>query len=309
MPRTLTLKPLRLGTAVLCALSVFGSLPTAAKESCPSMAALQGAWTEQGGEGQLRFEPDRVVLREKGILRGASILRRESCKLVLRDDGVLATWTRKGNEHSLSLDRGKGAITLDRLPQVPSDLDISPLPVPPPGPVPPEKVKEIATELRTRDDRDQAAQRSHDPKRNAIVEDNLRYLQGVVAQYGWIDIPRFGKSAAAAAIFIAHHADAVRLTQVALPVAERDAKENGGGKEIVSVLVDELLISTGHKQRYGTQIVDDEHGKPYVLPVEDLAKVDAYRKELGILSWDDYLKKASQALYDGAPIRKPGPEE
>jgi len=53
----------------------------------------------------------------------------------------------------------------------------------------------------------------------------------------------------------------------------------------------------------------DEHGKPYVLQVEDPAKVDQYRKELGILSWSDYLKKASQALFKGAPIRIPGPEE
>jgi hypothetical protein len=84
MPSSLSLKPLQLGTAVLCSLFVFGCLPLGAEESCPSTAALQGAWTEQGGEGQLRFEPDRVVLREKGDLRGASILRREPCKLFLR---------------------------------------------------------------------------------------------------------------------------------------------------------------------------------------------------------------------------------
>jgi hypothetical protein len=309
MPRSLSLKPLQLGTAVLCALFVFGSLPIGAEESCPSSAALQGAWTEQGGERQLRFEPDRVVLREKGVLRAASILRRERCKLVLRDDGVVATWTLKGNEHALHLDRGKSVIGLERLPQVPVDLDITPLPVPPLGPVPPEKVKEIATELRARDDRDQAAQRSHDPQRDAIVADNIRYLREVVSHYGWVDIPRFGKSAAAAAILIAKHAGDVRLTQVALPIAERDAKENGGGKELVSILVDEVLIATGHKQKYGTQIAEDEHGKPYIIPVENLAKVDDYRKELGILSWEDYVKKASQALYDGAPIRIPGPEE
>ena len=97
--------------------------------------------------------------------------------------------------------------------------------------------------------------------------------------------------------------------QDALPIAERDAKENGGGKEIVSVLVDEVLITTGHKQKYGTQIDEDEHGRPFVIPVEDPAKVDQYRKELGILPWADYLKKASQALYHGTPIRIPGPEE
>jgi hypothetical protein len=309
MPKPLSLKPLRIGLAVLGGLLVFDNLPVGAEDSCPSAAVLQGAWTEQGGEGQLRFEPDRIVLREKSLLRAASILHREPCKLVLRDNGVLVTWTLKGNEHALRLDRGKSAISIDRLPQVPPDLDITPFPVPPLGPVPPEKVKEIAAELRARDDQDQAAQRSHNPERPAIVADNIRYLREVVSHYGWIDIPRFGKSAAAAAILISKHAGDLRLTQVALPIAERDARENGGGKELVSILVDEVLISTGHKQKYGTQIDEDDHGKPYVIPVEDLAKVDVYRKELGILSWEDYLKKASQALYDGAPIRIPGPEE
>jgi hypothetical protein len=145
--------------------------------------------------------------------------------------------------------------------------------------------------------------------RSVVLHDNIRYLREVVARYGWIDIPRFGKAGAAAAILIAKHSADLRLLQDALPIAERDARENGGGKELVSIMVDEVLISTGHKQKYGTQITEDAHGKPFVIPIEDLAKVDKYRKELGILPWADYLAKASKALYDGAPIRIPGPEE
>ncbi len=170
-------------------------------------------------------------------------------------------------------------------------------------------MKEIAAELVAREARDQAAFKSDKDKRPAILDDNIRYLREVVARYGWIDIPRFGKAAAAAAILIVKHSSDLPLLQDALPVAERDAKENGGGKELVSILVDEVLISTGHKQKYGTQIADDEHGKPYVIPVEDLGKVEEYRKELGILTWKDYLKKASDFLYDGQTIRIPGPEE
>jgi len=306
VPRWMYRSRLRLAAALMGALLLLG--PVGAEESCPPAAALQGAWAEHGGESQLRFEGDRVVLWEKGVLRAASILRREPCRLVVRDQGVLSTWTLKGDEHALHLDRGKGAVAIDRLPQIPATLDISPLPLPPPRPVPPDTLKAIVAELRARDDRDQAAL-ADKALRATVVADNIRYLRDVVGRYGWIDIPRFGKAAAAAAIFIAKHADDVRLMQDALPIAERDAKENGGGKEIVSVLVDEVLITTGHKQKYGTQIDEDEHGRPFVIPVEDPAKVDQYRKELGILPWADYLKKASQALYHGTPIRIPGPEE
>jgi hypothetical protein len=308
MPAIIPLK-LRLALSALVALVVFAWLPARAEEPCPSLKVLQGAWAEHGRETQFRFEPDRVVLRENDLLRAATILHHELCKLMVRDQGVLATWILKGTQQAPQLDRGKGAVTLDHLVQVPDSLDISPLPLPPSGPVPPDKVKEIAAELRARDDRDQEAIRSKKGNRPEIVADNLHYLREVVGRYGWIDIPRFGKSAAAAAIFIAKHAGDMRLLQDALPIAERDARENGGGKEIVSVLVDDVLITTGHKQKYGTQITEDEHGKPYVIPVEDLGKVDQYRKELGIPPWSDYLKKASSALYDGIPIRIPGPEE
>ncbi len=302
-------KSLRAGAAGLCALFVFSNLPVAAAESCPPAAALQGsAWTEQDGAGQIGFEQDQVVLREKGHLRAASILRRGPCTLTVRDGGVLATWTLSGDEHTLRLARGKDTVALDRLAQTPADLDISPLPLPRPGPVPADTAQAVAAELRARNAQDQATL-ADKPKRAAVVADNIRYLREVVGRYGWIDISRFGKAAAAAAIFIAKHADDVRLMQDALPIAEEDAKQRGGGKEIVSVLVDAVLVTTGHKQKYGTQINEDEHGKPFVIPVEDLTKVDEYRKELGILPWSEYLKKASQALYDGAPIRIPGPDE
>jgi hypothetical protein len=183
-------KRLRLATFVVAALLVSVSPSVRAEESCPSSVALLGAWTAQGGEIQASFEADRVVLREKGLLRAASILRRESCKIVVRDQGLLATWTLKGDAHSLRLDRGKDTVAFDRLPQVPPALDISPLPLPPPGPVPADKVKEIAAELRTRDDRDQAT-RSNEKERAAVIADNIRYLREVVGRYGWIDIPRF----------------------------------------------------------------------------------------------------------------------
>lgn len=142
-----------------------------------------------------------------------------------------------------------------------------------------------------------------------MLADNLRYLRGLVRQYGWIDIPRFGRPAAAAAILIVKHSDDVPLMEAALPIVEEDATKNGGGKQLASILIDEVLITTGHKQKYGTQIADDTNGKPCVVPVEDPARVDEYRSQLGIPPWAEYLKKASDALYNGEPIRVPGPNE
>lgn len=310
MPNPSFLKPRPKAQARLAlgALLFLAGLPAGAKSSCPSPSALLGAWKEKGVEGQILFEPDRVVLREKGAIRAATIVRREECKVVVRDQGLLANWTLAGDKKRPTLDQGKGPILLEKLGKTPPDLDISPFPLPAPRPVPPEKAKEIGLELTARSARDQETL-SDPKKREAVMEDNIRYLREIVSRYGWIDIPRFGKAGAAAAILIAKHSTDLRLQLDALPVAEGDAKENGGGKELVSILVDEVLIATGHKQKYGTQIIDDENGKGYVLPVEDLAKVDVYRKELGVLPWSDYLKRLSDHFYGGSPVRLPGPDD
>jgi hypothetical protein len=144
VPGTSWVGPLARG---LGALAVFACLPLRAQASCPSPEALVGAWSEGGSANQVRFEPDRVILWERGLLRGATILRKEPCKIVVRDQGVRATWALRGTEHAPELDQGKGAVRLERLPEIPPTLDINPLPLPPPGPVPAEKVKEIAAEL------------------------------------------------------------------------------------------------------------------------------------------------------------------
>jgi hypothetical protein len=303
------LGPLRRAVCVFFALLGTATLPLRGAEPCPVSPEPHGAWAQAGGGIQLLFEPDRIVVRENGHLRAATILRREPCKLIVRDEGLRSTWSFTGSGNTLHFDGSKGTVELTRLPETPPDFDISPFPLPPAKPVPAETVQEIATELKVRDERFQKAAKAKDQELTELAAADSRYLREVVSRYGWLDIPRFGKAAAAAAVFIAKHADDVRLMQDAAPIAEQDARENGGGKELISVLVDSLLITMGHKQKYGTQITEDAHGKPFVIPVEDPAKVDEARKALGILPWAEYLKRASQALYNGAPIRIPGPEE
>ncbi len=312
------LRPSRLGLGAT-ALAVLLLGPAAARaqqqQAC-TIRPLQGAWAQEGGPVKVRFEAERVVILGKdGDLRAATILEREPCKLTVRDNGVRSTWTLKGDAHALQLDLGDSSppLNLVSLSVTPSDLDISPEPLMPASAVPPAEVKAISQELTARSKRDQDAAVSPDPeqrkRRPAIVAENLHYLREVVARHGWVDIPRFGRPAAAAAILILKHGDDVRLMQAALPIVERDAIENGGGKELVSILVDEVLLTTGHKQKYGTQLAEDKQGKPYALPVESPAKVDEYRKQLGVLPWSDYLKLASQTLYNGVPIRLPRADE
>ncbi|HEY2292423.1 MAG TPA: DUF6624 domain-containing protein [Thermoanaerobaculia bacterium] len=308
---TRTFGSFRLAAGVLVALLFVAPAVRPEERPCPTAQALSGTWAQEGEGFKIRFEPDRVVLRQNGPARVATVLRQEPCKLVVRDQGLVSTWPISGKERSLRLEIGKEAFLLSPSPGPSPDLDVTPLRLPPLKPVPPERVKEISANLVERVNRDQAVINDppNSPRTAAVIADNLRYLKGLVMEVGWIDISRFGKPAAAAATLIAKHGEDLPLMQAALPILEKDVKENGGPGEMLSVLVDGLLLTLGQKQKYGTQLALDEQGKPFVIPVEDPTKVDEYRKAIGIFSWSEYLQLASKSAYNGAPIRMPRPDE
>ncbi|MCO6493562.1 MAG: hypothetical protein J5I98_34395 [Phaeodactylibacter sp.] len=59
-----------------------------------------------------------------------------------------------------------------------------------------------------------------------------------------------------------------------------------------AMLEDRILVRTGQKQRYGTQVrTDPETGRPALHPVEDIEGLDARRREAGLEPLEDYLKK------------------
>lgn len=272
-------------------------------------AALRGAWEKLGGGTQVLFQDDQIVLRKDGALSVATVLKREPCELFVRYQGLRSVWKVASHEGTLTLQADE-SLALRPLAATPPELDLN-LPVlPAPRPVPEAEARAIEHELALRGAKDQDA--AKDPalkaKRPEIMADNLRYLRDLTHQVGWIDIPRFGKPAASAAILIAKHGSDLRLMKAALPEVLRDVKEHGGSGEMFSVLYDELQITLGQRQRYGTQFIPDAKGQPFVLPIEDITKVDLFRKEIGILSFQEYLKMVSDNL-GGASVRVAGSDE
>jgi hypothetical protein len=177
-------------------------------------------------------------------------------------------------------------------------------------PVSSAEVKTVEEELlrRVKNDQDALKDPVQKAKRPEIMADNLRYLRDLTHRVGWIDIPRFGKNAAAAAILIAKHGSDLPLMKAALPIVESDVKEHGGSGEMYSVLYDELAITLGGQQRYGTQFDTDKNGQPYILPLENISKVNQYRKEIGILSFEEYQQLVRTNL-GGVPLRVAGSGE
>lgn len=272
-------------------------------------ASLRGAWESSSGGAQVLFKDNQIILRKSGSLSVATILKREPCGLSVRYQGLRSTW-------KVALEQGMVQLQADEplklrpLPAVPTGLDIDLPMLPAPKPVSPSEVKEVEAALlgRARNDQNALKDPALKAKRGDIMADNLRFLRELTSRLGWIDIPRFGKDSASAAILIAKHGSDLLLMKAALPTVERDVKEHGGSGQMFSVLYDELQITLGYKQRYGTQIGEDTEGRPFILPLEDPSKVDVFRKEIGIFSFKDYLKLASDGL-GGMSLRVAGSDE
>jgi hypothetical protein len=154
-----------------------------------------------------------------------------------------------------------------------------------------EDVAEIQGQLTLRRTLDQAVRRDPDrrPEMAGVDADNTAYLKAVVTDVGWIDVKRFGRPAANAAFLLVQHSGDRPLMLAALPEIEKDVRAGQADAQNYALLYDRSQVMTGGKQRYGSQVRENEDGDLVVFKLEDPDRVDARRKELGLSPLKDYL--------------------
>ena len=117
------------------------------------------------------------------------------------------------------------------------------------------------------------------PESNAA---NGKSLKKIVQRVGWIDAERFGFEASAAAVRMGYRSEDVGLMLGALPFIEKDvAAKRFADPEVFAVFYDRLQLLLGKPQKYGTQ-TERMDGKRLVLVLEDPARVDEYRRQIGL---------------------------
>ena len=94
-----------------------------------------------------------------------------------------------------------------------------------------------------------------------------------------------------------------------MPLVERDYRGDPEDSVMFAILYDALQQNLGRKQRFGTQTGRDTEGNPMVLPLEDVSKVELFRKEIGLPPLSEYMQQASEFLYSGKPLRMPRADE
>ncbi len=267
---------------------VFTACTLQATEQSPSGNALLGCWQhDKEATTYYRFEAARWITSEAGRLNVLSIKYLPG--KIIADGTTELQFEVKGRALTLTL--GKQVQTFHRIEALPDEYDLKPLALGLSKPLGAERVGLLKVELLKRREEDQAVRTN--PARSGDGEKvdtaNTEYLIKLVKEVGWIDVGRFGQEVSTAAFLIVQHSGHLKLMLAALPEIEKDVRSKHGDPQDFALLYDRLKLRLGEKQRYGTQIGNDEKGLPIVFPLEDKAKVEEFRRELGLFPLAQYL--------------------
>jgi hypothetical protein len=253
---------------------------------------LLGAWqrTDESPDQMVRFEATRFINVGKDY--------RQIFPVVYEKGKVFIVVEGQRQELHLSLKEGKLTVkqqdnteTYKKLATVPPELDFSPLKLGTVKPLPADKVKAVQAELAKRIEEDQAVRK--DPARQkdmaAVDGDNTTWLRALVLDVGWIDVKRFGRETASKAFLIVQHSGDLRLMQGALPEIEKDMRAGVGDPQDYALLYDRLKLKLGERQRYGSQFGQNDKGETVIFPLEDKAKVEEFRKAIGLFPLSQYI--------------------
>jgi len=117
---------------------------------------------------------------------------------------------------------------------------------------------------------------------------NTQRLKEIVAKRGWPGVSLVGKDGASAAWLLVQHADRDREFQKKCLGLMKELLPKGEvSKPNFAYLTDRVLVAEKKQQLYGTQF-HTVAGKLVPQPIEDEAKVDARRKEMGLGTLEEY---------------------
>lgn len=122
-------------------------------------------------------------------------------------------------------------------------------------------------------------------------EKNTKWLKGAVEKHGWPGIALVGKDGAEAAFVLAQHGRDAEFQKKCLELLTAAVKAKDASATHLAYLTDRTRVAAGEKQVYGTELAEKD-GTVVPAPIEDEAKVDERRKEVGLPPLAEALKKA-----------------
>lgn len=158
-----------------------------------------------------------------------------------------------------------------------------------PEPAYAQEIRALREHLRAMVAQDQEARLAFNEARMeaADVQNRTEVLR-VFERYGWVTNSLAGRDAAHNFWLLVQH-QIPEIQQRLLPALGKAAKDGNASMSDYAYLYDRVQMGLDKPQHWGTQ-AKCEKGKPVLYPVDDLAGLDARRKELFMPSVREYLQ-------------------
>lgn len=130
---------------------------------------------------------------------------------------------------------------------------------------------------------------------------NLKKVEAIIEQYGWLPKSKVGTKAAKALFYVIQHSN-VKAMEKYLPMMKQMAKKGESFPKGVAMMEDRILSDQGKKQIYGTQLSNrNQRGTKsvyFVWLIEDVKNVNKRRKEVGFTTTIEEYAKEMDAIYN-----------
>jgi len=167
------------------------------------------------------------------------------------------------------------------------------------------EMKNADLELRDRLIRNGRLFDGYDREMEALHNKNAERLNEIIERIGYPTVEKVGAEANEAAwLVIQHSIGQPAFMKKCAALLEKAVAENRANPQQLAYLTDRIAVFEGEPQLYGTQFDWDENGEMNPKPFDDLEKVNARRKTVGLNSLDeqiDIMRKRSAAENEKPP--------
>lgn len=135
-----------------------------------------------------------------------------------------------------------------------------------------------------------------------IIAGNYESTTTLIATHGWPTFSTVGELAADAPLLVINHHESEDVRKKYLPQIKRSCEDNEGSCMEYAKIQDRILVNEGKPQIYGMQFRYDAQRNLEPFPIVDPEYVDQRRKEIGLESLKEYLKR--KINYDWRVVQK-----
>jgi hypothetical protein len=124
----------------------------------------------------------------------------------------------------------------------------------------------------------------------SVDSTNSQFVLKIIDEYGLLGKTDVGESASWSLFLVIQHSE-LSVQQKLLPLLKLAVQKGTAEKQQLALLEDRILIRSGKKQMYGTQIgMDIKNKQFYLSPTEDPDNLDKRRRQMNLIPIKDYLK-------------------